>query len=167
MDRQSGFGESLSCCCWHAPWDGPCLFLPTLPARLSCCGMSFLYCAGVTSLPARGARGLALTVRWRRIAFLRAFLNGIFIANVRRVFLLGRNTGKHMLRSHLFIILNCSALLGKSILPFNIESPGQVAPGESPRKGYSFGEAAAGRNQRRLSSAGVQKLQLNNRRLDG
>lgn len=87
------------------------------------------------------------------ISFLKSFLNGVFIVNVRQVFLLRRNAGKHVLGSHLFVILTCSVLPRKSMLPFNTESPGQDAPGESPWKERSFRETAAGWNEHWLSSA--------------
>lgn len=73
-----------------------------------------------------------------------SFLNDVFIVNVRQVFLLGRNTGKHMLGSHLFIVLTCSALLRKSMLLFNTESPlstGQDASVEGLGE-YSFRDSS-------------------------
>lgn len=146
---QSAFGESFPCCClgWVLP-----LSVHTTSEAVLLLDVISVLCGG--NIPASpGCPRTGVNTWMEGNCFSESSLNGIFIANVRRVFLLGGNTGKHTLRSHLFIILNCSALLGKSILPFNIESPGQVAPGESPWKEHSFGEAAAGRNEGRLSAA--------------
>lgn len=71
--------------------------------------------------------------------FSGSFLNGIVMANARQDFLLGRNTDK---RSGISLVhhIQLFTIAGKSMLPFNIESCGQVAPRGSPWKGHSSRE---------------------------
>lgn len=146
----------------EAGWDASCVVDASqqvaVHARQQSCpdmGMSPLYCAGTSSLPPLASPGclrIDINSSMDDDLFSESFLNGIFIVNVRQVFLLGRNTGQHVLGSRLFIILTCSALPRKSRVPFNIGIPGQDAPGESPWKEYSFRETAAGWNEHWSSS---------------
>lgn len=139
----SGTGCYMCCGCMVSRW-------VAAHARRQGCpvmGKSPLCCAGTSSLPPLACPGCSridINSSMDEHLSSESFLNGIFIVNVRQVFLLGRNTGNDMLGSHLFVILTCSALPRKSILPFNTENPGQDAPGESPWKEYSFRETAAG-----------------------
>lgn len=124
---------------------------PCQAARPSRYGPSPPSCAGQhPCLPslAQGARGLTLTVRWGMISF--HFFEWRLV-DVRQVFLPGRNTGK----THVGIafVHRINSLPRKSMQPFKAKSPGQDAPGESPRKKYSFRETAAGCNEHRSSSA--------------
>lgn len=157
----------MCCGCFLA---GSC---PRQAARLSWYGQIFSeLCWGILPAsppPAQGCSRIDINSSMDDDLFYESFLNGIFIVNVRQVFLLGRNTGKHMLGSHLFIILTCSALTRKSILPFNIESRGEDVLGENSWRDYSFrGGCWAERALVVFSAlAGKQKLLSNELQLNG